>query len=151
MAPDHLGFGLSDAPPADEFAYTFDADRPDRRPARPPGRRPLRHLRPGLRCPDRMAPRPERPRGDQRDHHPERQRLRGRLRRRLLGDGLGLPVRADSADRGGDPRGAHPRCDQVAVPHRRARPEPRQPGHLAPRSCPGLPPRQRPHPTGPLP
>jgi pimeloyl-ACP methyl ester carboxylesterase len=24
LAPDHLGFGLSDAPPADEFAYTFD-------------------------------------------------------------------------------------------------------------------------------
>src|SRR3954447_19695908 len=25
IAPDHLGFGLSDAPPADEVAYTFDA------------------------------------------------------------------------------------------------------------------------------
>ncbi|MFC5826061.1 alpha/beta fold hydrolase [Nonomuraea insulae] len=25
IAPDHLGFGLSDAPPADEFRYTFDA------------------------------------------------------------------------------------------------------------------------------
>lgn len=25
IAPDHLGFGLSDAPPADEFTYTFDA------------------------------------------------------------------------------------------------------------------------------
>jgi pimeloyl-ACP methyl ester carboxylesterase len=25
ITPDHLGFGLSDAPPADEFAYTFDA------------------------------------------------------------------------------------------------------------------------------
>lgn len=25
IAPDHLGFGLSDAPGADEFAYTFDA------------------------------------------------------------------------------------------------------------------------------
>ena len=25
IAPDHLGFGLSDAPAADEFAYTFDA------------------------------------------------------------------------------------------------------------------------------
>lgn len=25
IAPDHLGFGLSDAPPAGEFAYTFDA------------------------------------------------------------------------------------------------------------------------------
>jgi pimeloyl-ACP methyl ester carboxylesterase len=25
IAPDHLGFGLSDAPPADQFAYTFDA------------------------------------------------------------------------------------------------------------------------------
>ncbi|WP_433502759.1 alpha/beta fold hydrolase [Pseudonocardia halophobica] len=25
IAPDHLGFGLSDAPPVDEFAYTFDA------------------------------------------------------------------------------------------------------------------------------
>jgi pimeloyl-ACP methyl ester carboxylesterase len=25
IAPDHLGFGLSDAPPADEFSYTFDA------------------------------------------------------------------------------------------------------------------------------
>lgn len=25
IAPDHLGFGLSDAPPVDEFNYTFDA------------------------------------------------------------------------------------------------------------------------------
>src|SRR5579862_8085804 len=25
IAPDHLGFGLSDAPPAGEFGYTFDA------------------------------------------------------------------------------------------------------------------------------
>ena len=25
IAPDHLGFGLSDAPPADKFTYTFDA------------------------------------------------------------------------------------------------------------------------------
>jgi pimeloyl-ACP methyl ester carboxylesterase len=25
IAPDHLGFGLSDAPPAGEFSYTFDA------------------------------------------------------------------------------------------------------------------------------
>ena len=25
IAPDHLGFGLSDTPPADEFSYTFDA------------------------------------------------------------------------------------------------------------------------------
>jgi pimeloyl-ACP methyl ester carboxylesterase len=25
IAPDHLGFGLSDAPPASEFGYTFDA------------------------------------------------------------------------------------------------------------------------------
>jgi pimeloyl-ACP methyl ester carboxylesterase len=25
IAPDHLGYGLSDAPPADEFEYTFDA------------------------------------------------------------------------------------------------------------------------------
>ena len=25
IAPDHLGFGLSDAPPAAEFEYTFDA------------------------------------------------------------------------------------------------------------------------------
>jgi pimeloyl-ACP methyl ester carboxylesterase len=25
VAPDHLGFGFSDAPPADEFDYTFDA------------------------------------------------------------------------------------------------------------------------------
>src|SRR3954462_9058538 len=25
IAPDHLGFGPSDAPPADEFDYTFDA------------------------------------------------------------------------------------------------------------------------------
>ena len=25
IAPDHLGFGLSDAPPVTEFSYTFDA------------------------------------------------------------------------------------------------------------------------------
>jgi hypothetical protein len=25
IAPDHLGFGWSDAPPAGEFGYTFDA------------------------------------------------------------------------------------------------------------------------------
>ena len=59
IAPDHLGFGLSDAPPADEFGYTFDAlaeltagllDQL--------GRRPVRHVRPGLRRPYRLAARP---------------------------------------------------------------------------------------------
>lgn len=25
LAPDHLGFGFSDAPPVEKFAYTFDA------------------------------------------------------------------------------------------------------------------------------
>ncbi|WP_258059981.1 alpha/beta fold hydrolase [Arthrobacter sp. ZGTC212] len=27
VAPDHLGFGLSDAPSVDEFSYSFDAQR----------------------------------------------------------------------------------------------------------------------------
>ena len=86
IAPDHLGFGLSDAPPVDEFDYTFDAladltagllDQL--------GVDPLRDLRPGLRRPVGWRLALRRPGRGHRDHHPERQRLRGRLRRRSSG------------------------------------------------------------------
>ena len=63
IAPDHLGFGLSDAPPVKEFDYTFDAladltrDLLDQL-----GRGPLRDLRPGLRRAHRLAARAARTR-----------------------------------------------------------------------------------------
>ena len=90
IAPDHLGFGLSDAPPADEFGYTFDA---------------LAGLTAGLLdqlgagryamyVQDYGAPVGWRlalanPDAVSADHHPERQRLRGRLRRRTSGSRCG--------------------------------------------------------------
>ncbi len=78
IAPDHLGFGHSDAPPVDEFTYTFDAlDRHHRRPARPSSAL----NRYAVYVQDYGAPigwrlaaaHPER---DHRIDHPERQRLR---------------------------------------------------------------------------
>ena len=131
IAPDHLGFGHSDAPSAEEFDYTFDAlTDADRRPAGRTRRRPVRHLRPGLRRPHRLAPRHRQPGRDHRDRHPERQRLRRRLRTELLEDRVGLPPRADSRDRGRRARRADAGRDPVAVPDRRARPEPGRPGRL---------------------
>ncbi len=79
IAPDHLGFGLSDAPPVTEFSYTFDALAGLTAQLLEPARgQPVRHVRPGLRRADRLAAGPGRPRRDHRRHHPERQRLRGR-------------------------------------------------------------------------
>ena len=91
IAPDHLGFGLSDAPPASEFSYTFDA---------------LADLTAGLLgqlgitryamyVQDYGAPVGWRlalaaPGRDHRGHHPERQRLRSRLHRGLLEAGTGV-------------------------------------------------------------
>ena len=104
IAPDHLGFGLSDAPAVEDFDYTFDA---------------LTDLTAGLLdaigvaryamyVQDYGAPIGWRlalrnPAADHGDHQPERQRLRRRLHRRLLEDRLGLPRRADPRHRGGDP------------------------------------------------
>ena len=56
IAPDHLGFGLSDAPAVEEFDYTFDA-LTDLTAGllRTLGHRSVRDVRPGLRRPDRLA------------------------------------------------------------------------------------------------
>ena len=62
VAPDYPGFGQSSFPPPDEFDYTFErlygGDRPVRRQHRPG---PVLPLHPGLRRPDRAAPRPPQP------------------------------------------------------------------------------------------
>ena len=108
IAPDHLGFGLSDAPPVEEFDYTFDA---------------LTDLTAGLLrtlgiekyamyVQDYGAPIGWRlalrdPSRDHGDHQPKRQRLRRRVRGELLEDRPGLSIGTDARQRG---RGA-------AVPH----------------------------------
>ena len=62
IAPDHLGFGLSDAPPAGEFGYTFDALAGLTAGLLRPGRRhPLCHVRARLRRPGGLAARPDDP------------------------------------------------------------------------------------------
>ena len=94
IAPDHLGFGLSDAPPADEFGYTFDALAGLTAGLLGQlGDRPVCHVRPGLRGAGGLAAGPGRPGRDHGDHHPERQRLRGRLHRGLLEAGAGVLAR----------------------------------------------------------
>src|SRR5579875_1215229 len=129
IAPDLLGFGFSDAPPAGEFTYTFDA---------------LAGLTSGLLAAlgvtryaiyvqDYGAPVGWRlALADHGDHHAERQRLRRGLRRQLLEDRLGLPARADPPDRGRGPRRADPGGHPLAVPDRSPRPDPGQPRHMAP-------------------
>ena len=107
IAPDHLGFGLSAAPSVAEFDYSFDA---------------LTDLTEGLLeqlgltryaiyVQDYGAPIGWRlalaaPGGHHRHRHPERQRLRRRVRRELLDDGVGLPARAESGHRGRRPHRA---------------------------------------------
>ena len=86
IAPDHLGFGPPTPRRVDEFDYTFDAltdlTAGPARPARASTGTPStsRTTAPrsagGSRCD---------PGRDHRDHHPERQRLRRRVRRDLLG------------------------------------------------------------------
>ncbi len=144
IAPDHLGFGLSDAPSVEEFDYTFDA---------------LTDLTEGLLdqlgvtryaiyVQDYGAPIGWRlalaaPAGHHRDRHPERQRLRRGLRRELLDDGVGLPARTDPGHRGRRSDGARRRRNQVAVPDRRQRRLAGEPGDVAPRRGHGRPARQR--------
>ena len=68
IAPDYLGFGLSDAPPVTAFSYTFDhlTDLVEGLLTRP-RRAGLRDVRAGLRRPGRLAPAPPRPHaGDRR-------------------------------------------------------------------------------------
>ena len=61
IAPDHLGFGLSDAPSVEEFDYTFDALTELTKACCEPRRQPVRDLRAGLRRPDRLAAGAEQP------------------------------------------------------------------------------------------
>ena len=93
IAPDHLGFGLSDAPSVEEFDYTFDAltDLTEGL---------LDHLgvtRYAIYVQDYGAPIGWRlalrhPRRHHRDRHAERQRIRRRVHRELLDLGVGLPA-----------------------------------------------------------
>ena len=87
IAPDHLGFGLSDAPTVEEFDYTFDAlTELTEGLLRALGIDKLRDVRPGLRRSDRLAAGVARAVRDHGDHQPKRQRLRRRIRRELLED-----------------------------------------------------------------
>ena len=125
IAPDHLGFGLSDAPPVGRVRlHLRRAGRADRGPAGPAGGHAVRHVRPGLRRAGGLAAGPGRPGRDLGDHHPERQRLRGRLRRGLLEAGAGVLAGPEPADRGRRPPGPDPGRHPVAVPARRARSRP---------------------------
>ena len=76
IAPDHLGFGLSAAPPAAHFGYTFDALAGLTAGLPGPARNyPVRDVCPGLRRAGGLAAGPGRPRRGHGDHHSERQRL----------------------------------------------------------------------------
>ena len=116
IAPDHLGFGLSDAPSVDTFDYTFDALT-----ALTAGLlRSLGVERYAMYVQDYGAPigwrlALDKPAGGHGDHQPERQCLRRRIRRELLEDGVGLPVCTDARDRGGGAAVLHARSDAVAI------------------------------------
>ena len=49
IAPDYPGYGYSQAPPVDQFSYTFDHLADHRPPARPTPGNAIFHLYPGLR------------------------------------------------------------------------------------------------------
>ena len=101
IAPDYVGFGFSDAPPVAELNYSFDAlGGHHLRPAQSHRRRPLRHVRAGLRRPGGMETRAQPPGARHGDHQPERQCLRRGLRRVLLGSDLGLRIGARSGTEG---------------------------------------------------
>ena len=112
IAPDYPGFGNSDMPDPATYAYTFDklsevveaflADQ---------GLRSLRPLRAGLRRPGRL-PHPGAPsRVARLADHPEHQRLRGRLHRRLGR----LPRRAVEEPHAGDREAAGGFLDHDAI------------------------------------
>ncbi|MFF3662813.1 alpha/beta hydrolase [Streptomyces olivochromogenes] len=124
IAPDHLGFGLSDAPPVDEFDYTFDALAD----LTAELLEQLGVTRFALYVHDYGAP------------------LGWRL---ALAEETGARVLAgpDTADRGGDTSGADPGRHAVAVPARRAGREPGRPRHPVSRLRPAVPAGQRPGPT----
>ena len=101
IAPDHLGFGFSDAPAVADFDYTFDALADlTAAPARPTRGGPLRHLRPGLRRTDRVAAGVAQSGSDHRHRDPERKRLRRGFRRVASG----RPCGTTSASRTRPPR-----------------------------------------------
>ena len=92
IAPDHLGFGLSDAPSVEEFDYTFDAladltegllDQLGVTDMRSTSRITARRSVGGWHCGIRAH---------HRDRHAERQRIRRGLHRELLDHGVGLPA-----------------------------------------------------------
>lgn len=118
IAPDHLG--LRAVGRARRVGLRLHLRRPggaDRRAAGTARPDPVRPGRPGLRVAGRLAARAARARGGHGGHHPERQRLRLGIRPPVMGADLGLPVRADTGNRGGaaDPgRGPLP-ADGVAI------------------------------------
>ena len=138
IAPDHLGFGLSAAPPASEFTYTFDAlaeltahllDQ-------------LGLTRYAMYVHDYGAPVGWRlalaaPDAITAIITQNGNGYKAGFGRRLLAAGAGLLAIPRPADRGGRPAGADPGGHPVAVPARRPRREPGQSRHLAAR----LPPR----------
>ena len=152
IAPDHLGFGLSDAPPVEEFDYTFDAlaDLTDGLLAQLGVDRYAIYVQ-DYGAPDRLAARPARPGGDHRDHHAERQRLRRRLRPGFWSRCWAYQ-REPTAETEAGVRGALTleaiRWQYLTgVPDRDAG----QPGHLAPRLRAGLAAGQRQGPAGAVP
>jgi pimeloyl-ACP methyl ester carboxylesterase len=143
IAPDHLGFGLSDAPSADEFTYTFDA---------------LADLTAGLLdelgvtryamyVQDYGAP------IGWRLAIANPAAITGIVTQNGNGYDTGfIPgfwhivwdyQRKQTPETEANIRGTHPRCHPLAPPHRRTRRDAHQPGHLAPRLRTAVPARQR--------
>ena len=144
IAPDHIGFGQSATPPPTEFTYTFDAladvtqvllDQ-------------LGVDRFSMYVQDYGAPigwrlALRRPAAVQAIITPERQRLRRRLRRIVLGGAVGLRAVAHAGQGGTGTRRARSRRHPMAVPHRRRGAGPRRSRHMGTRPHRGQPARQR--------
>src|SRR5271166_5535673 len=136
IAPDHLGFGLSDAPPVEQFDYTFDALT-----ALTQGLlRALKIDRYAIYVQDYGAPIGWRlaladPGANHGDHQPKRKRVRRRLRGELLEGRRGLSDRADRRNRRRGAAIPHLGRHPLAVRHRRAGRDASQSGILASRLC----------------
>ena len=104
IAPDHLGFGLSDAPPADEFGYTFDALADLTAGCWTSSASPVRDVRPGLRRPGRLAARPAPPRTRSPRSSPRAATATTRGFTTDSGSRCGSSGRTAPADRGRRPR-----------------------------------------------
>ena len=145
IAPDHLGFGLSDAPAVDELRlHLRRARRTHRGTARPARRAPVRDLRPGLRRADRLAARAADPARSPRSS-PRTATATRPVSSRSSGSRCGRSGR-DRTRRPRPPCAQALTLDAIRWQYLHGVPDPSagQPGHLESRPRPGVAARQRP-------